>query len=173
MTLKNKLQSGRSMIEMLGVLAIVGILSAGGIAGYSMAMENHKTNVLIEKIQITAQRIQELYNGEYPLNISSSTILKDAGFAPDQNSPFGGSITFRTMTGGKTFRIYLTGIPTNACVKLITTFWGDYGVFEGIGTGRSYDAAEFMYYKNTYPADRAAAISVCKGGNKDMALFFK
>lgn len=31
-------QAGRSMIEMLGVLAIIGILSVGGIAGYSKAM---------------------------------------------------------------------------------------------------------------------------------------
>lgn len=30
--------TGRSMIEMLGVLAIVGVLSVGGIAGYSKAM---------------------------------------------------------------------------------------------------------------------------------------
>ena len=30
---------GRSMIEMLGVLSIVGVLSVGGIAGYSKAME--------------------------------------------------------------------------------------------------------------------------------------
>ena len=28
-------QSGRSMVEMLGVLAIIGVLSVGGIAGYS------------------------------------------------------------------------------------------------------------------------------------------
>ena len=27
-------QSGRSMVEMLGVLAIIGVLSIGGIAGY-------------------------------------------------------------------------------------------------------------------------------------------
>ena len=27
-------QSGRSMVEMLGVLAIIGVLSAGGLAGY-------------------------------------------------------------------------------------------------------------------------------------------
>ena len=33
---------GRSMIEMLGVLAIVGVLSVGGIAGYSKAMEKYK-----------------------------------------------------------------------------------------------------------------------------------
>ena len=35
-------QSGRSMIEMLGVLAIIGVLSVGGIAGYSKAMEKWK-----------------------------------------------------------------------------------------------------------------------------------
>ena len=37
-------QLGRSMIEMLGVLAIIGVLSVGGIAGYSKAMEKWKIN---------------------------------------------------------------------------------------------------------------------------------
>ena len=37
-------QCGRSMIEMLGVLAIIGVLSVGGIAGYSSAMEKWKLN---------------------------------------------------------------------------------------------------------------------------------
>ena len=39
---------GRSMIEMLGVLAIVGVLSVGGIAGYSKAMMKWKINKMIE-----------------------------------------------------------------------------------------------------------------------------
>ena len=34
--------SGRSMIEMLGVLAISGILSVGGIKGFNNAMTGHK-----------------------------------------------------------------------------------------------------------------------------------
>ena len=37
-------QTGRSMIEMLGVLAIVGVLSVGSIAGYSKAMLKYKLN---------------------------------------------------------------------------------------------------------------------------------
>ena len=37
-------QSGRSMIEMLGVLAIIGVLSVGAIAGYSKAMMKYKLN---------------------------------------------------------------------------------------------------------------------------------
>ena len=40
-------QYGRSMIEMLGVLAIIGVLSVGGIAGYSKAMEQFKVNKAI------------------------------------------------------------------------------------------------------------------------------
>ena len=35
-------QNGRSMIEMLGVLAIIGVLSVGGISGYSRAMAKYK-----------------------------------------------------------------------------------------------------------------------------------
>ena len=36
--------TGRSMVEMLGVLAIIGVLSVGAIAGYSKAMMKYKLN---------------------------------------------------------------------------------------------------------------------------------
>ena len=42
-----KSQAGRSMVEMLGVLAIIGVLSIGGIAGYQIAMEKYKINEVI------------------------------------------------------------------------------------------------------------------------------
>ncbi len=29
-----KMENGRSMVEMLGVLAVMGVLSIGGVAGY-------------------------------------------------------------------------------------------------------------------------------------------
>lgn len=38
-------QYGRSMIEMLGVLAIIAVLSVGGIAGYSKAMMKWRSNI--------------------------------------------------------------------------------------------------------------------------------
>ena len=38
-------QCGRSMIEMLGVLAIIAVLSVGGIAGYSKAMLMWRSNI--------------------------------------------------------------------------------------------------------------------------------
>ena len=42
-----KNESGRSMVEMLGVLAIIGVLSVGGIAGYTMAMNKYKANEIL------------------------------------------------------------------------------------------------------------------------------
>lgn len=41
---ESSVQYGRSMIEMLGVLTIIAVLSVGGIAGYSKAMQMYKLN---------------------------------------------------------------------------------------------------------------------------------
>ena len=43
-----KNESGRSMVEMLGVLAIIGVLSVGGIAGYTMAMNRYRANEVVD-----------------------------------------------------------------------------------------------------------------------------
>ena len=53
-------QNGRSMVEMLGVLAIIGVLSAGALAGYSKAMFRHRVNQTIEIFQGVLQRFAEL-----------------------------------------------------------------------------------------------------------------
>ena len=48
--MKNINESGRSMVEMLGVLAIIGVLSIGGIAGYTMAMNKYQANEIVNAI---------------------------------------------------------------------------------------------------------------------------
>ena len=50
---------GRSMIEMLGVLAIIGVLSVGGIAGYSKAMIKWKINKMAEEYTILMTGLME------------------------------------------------------------------------------------------------------------------
>ena len=51
--------TGRSMIEMLGVLAIIGVLSLGGIAGYSKAMEKFKINKILDEYSFMLAGIVE------------------------------------------------------------------------------------------------------------------
>ena len=46
--MKRTNESGRSMVEMLGVLAIIGVLSIGGIRGYSLAMNRYRANEAID-----------------------------------------------------------------------------------------------------------------------------
>ena len=60
-----ELQSGRSMIEMLGVLAIIGVLSIGGLAGYTMAMNRHRANQILDYVSRCAVAAQTLGDGYY------------------------------------------------------------------------------------------------------------
>lgn len=51
-------ESGRSMVEMLGVLAIIGVLSIGGIAGYVLAMRRHMANETANQIMMASVVLQ-------------------------------------------------------------------------------------------------------------------
>ena len=53
-------QSGRSMVEMLGVLAIIGVLSIGGIAGYTLSMRRYRANQILD---LANKYAVILYNG--------------------------------------------------------------------------------------------------------------
>ena len=66
---KLKSQSGRSMVEMLGVLAIIGVLSVGGIAGYTLAMRRHRANGVADVVSkyalvVYGQYQQKVIDGE-------------------------------------------------------------------------------------------------------------
>ena len=56
-----KINSGRSMIEMIGVLAIIGMLSIGGLAGYTIAMNYHKANETIYDVMLRATNVPMKY----------------------------------------------------------------------------------------------------------------
>ena len=50
----NNSQIGRSMIEMLGVLAIIGVLSVGGLDMVSKARRNNQMNSLVKQLLVCA-----------------------------------------------------------------------------------------------------------------------
>ena len=51
-------ETGRSMVEMLGVLAIIGVLSIGGVAGYVLAMHRHMANETANQITMASVILQ-------------------------------------------------------------------------------------------------------------------
>ena len=85
------LQNGRSMIEMLGVLAIIGVLSIGGLAGYTMAMNRHRANTIAEYVSRCAVVAQtQKATGVVTGDCSDDTLL---------NEPLPAGISAATVSG--------------------------------------------------------------------------
>ena len=172
-------QSGRSMIEMLGVLAIVGVLSAGGIAGYSMAMQSYKTNALIEKIQVMATQTRSLYKGNYEQigknRATGAQMLINAGKLTDVNNPFGGTLGTMHSNWGDAFDIRVSGgVSVETCMDLLQTDWGDSGVFEGVNVYYAESGSAALRYTNgKWPVALSDAVTHCTKGVATIDLVFR
>ena len=70
-----KNEYGRSMIEMLGVLAIIGVLSIGGLAGYTMAMNRHRANQILDYVSRCAVAAQTKGDGYTITAANCNTLL--------------------------------------------------------------------------------------------------
>ncbi len=135
----NSEQNGRSMVEMLGVLAIIGVLSVGGIAGYSKAMAKYRTNKTIDQVSMLITNIRTLYanqNNYVGLNdsalltfelVSQDMITTTAGTSSGTATtslinPFGGAITVTNNTND--FTVTYANIDKQACISIVTADWG-------------------------------------------------
>ena len=63
--------AGRSMIEMLGVLAIIAVLTVGGIAGYSKAMKKYQANKVVGEIIQVLANFKELTEHDHWYDIAN------------------------------------------------------------------------------------------------------
>ena len=132
-----KNQNGRSMIEMLGVLAIIGVLSVGGIAGYSKAMMKYRINKTIEQITLIAGNIRAFFATQRSYEDLNDTILKKAKLVPDEMwnedktalvNAFGYMVAVQATSKSThdsygAFYIQLRGIPEEACIDILSHDW--------------------------------------------------
>ena len=138
-------QSGRSMIEMLGVLAIVGVLSVAGIAGYSKAMAKYKVNKLTDQVTMTAANIKTTFAGQGDYNGLTNDVAHSLGVFPEEmdkdcgtskckpKNAMGGDIEVKVTTSDKySFDMTVSGITKDACSTLATADWGSAAGFKGI-----------------------------------------
>jgi type II secretory pathway pseudopilin PulG len=143
-------ENGRSMIEMLGVLAIIGVLSVGGIAGYSKAMAKFRVNKSIDQISHIVANTRILFGSQNDYSglgtggsDNTFKIVHSAKLFPeemylgngtthtinDYKNPFAFKVNIETAdryTSGdnKAFLITYEGIPMEACMDLATQDWG-------------------------------------------------
>ena len=126
---KKSHQLGRSMIEMLGVLAIIGVLSVGGIAGYSKAMAKWKLNKAIDEISTIIANVQTLYSNQ----TTYAGLYENArklGIFPNDMEPdpdgakntYGLLVSLQGYQGGWYLDYYVPS--ADVCVALVTQDWG-------------------------------------------------
>ena len=111
-------QSGRSMVEMLGTLAIIGVLSIGGIAGYSYGMDKYRANQTIQDINLRMMDLMTQLNNHpdsYP-NISNEWGTKGAFYPMDV------AYDYETLE----YALEVSDVPKQVCKMvfdgLITTY---------------------------------------------------
>lgn len=128
----NSEQSGRSMVEMLGVLAIIGVLSVAGIAGYSKAMAKFKVSKAMDQVSMLVANIRTAFSGQVNYAGLDNTMVSQLGLAGKDievstgvlRSPYGSITVAASGTSSDTFTVAFADVPNNACVSIASSDWG-------------------------------------------------
>ena len=178
-------ENGRSMVEMLGVLAIIGVLSAGGLAGYSKAMFKHKLNSTMEQITMVVTNIRTMYGSQGNYDglsnanaVSLGAIPTIMGTGAALTSPFKGDVYIQMATTNSAailedndtshataFLVTYENLPKEACIALATADFGS-------GAGSGFIGTEaFSTSSEAAPSDATdSAAGHVVGTNEGKAL---
>ena len=124
-------QSGRSMVEMLGVLAVIGVLSVAGIAGFSRAMDKNKANTIINEAQKRATLVVpqiQLMGNENPT--ITEFINNDLGYGEFDTKVYTNKAD--NLPAGQ-FGIKVSGVSKNICQNILNTI-GDNTIIHRLST---------------------------------------
>ena len=167
-----KTQYGRSMIEMLGVLAIIGVLSVGGITGYTKAMEKYKSNQSVEQLTTILTNIKSLglrkrsFSG---ITTSAAIKLKAApeemirttsdGKKELRNVYEGEVIVGSDDTKARNFYVQYKSLPKPACISMATQDWGSNKVAVFVSNNNAEPSISTI--KTTASCSTESGSSVC------------
>jgi len=155
------LQFGRSMIEMLGVLAIIGVMSIGGIVLYRRAVNNHQANVILDDVNRLAFVILES-NQAFQTND-----FMDEDFI--DSVPYTGTYNLDAfMAAGGQFGIVVTNVPKGVCESLVPKAAVEYKVRVMPGSEERYSVSQMSNIGTIYDSFHK---DICNDTN-DVVLYF-
>ena len=133
--------SGRSMVEIVGVLAVMGLITAGAFVLITSSMASQKRNRAADDFANIVQNIRGLFAeadnvSNLPTSVSEGTSLLNA-LHISSKTPFGGNTTYSVVKGTEEhnggsytfqaddyFIIKLTGLDDEDCWALVARSWG-------------------------------------------------
>ena len=125
--MKTSNESGRSMVEMLGVIAIIGVISVGAITSMSYVDSYFRTSATLMELEQIARDINDMYSWSSDYSGLNATQLCNEKIVQNctgtssskkiQNR-WGGELTVSTINSASDFKITLTKVPKIPCERL-------------------------------------------------------
>jgi hypothetical protein len=113
------------MIEMMGVLAIMGVITVGAITMISAAMKSQKRATVNDEVTQIVTGVRQLL-GEYDdfSNINNSTIFGAIGMSA--RNPYGGAYELAANpANARQFIVLIGGLSKSDCEYFVTKAWTD------------------------------------------------
>ena len=150
-------QFGRSIIEMLGVLAIIGVLVIGGVWGYRKAITKHLANSIIDDVNLSGFLVtSELFN-----KLPNDDVGMDMTDKFDQKSPYKFKAFAETDSS---FEILVQGVPYSVCQEIIDRELKDFDEVRANGFAKectSEQDNEVSFFFDLNQSDRCSQDSDC------------
>lgn len=106
---------GHSMVEMLGVLAVIGVLSISGIMGYNYAISKHRSNTIINELNLRTiplfQLVEKKLSPETPLKMEMGNIMET-----------GHPIQALVSKNSNYFEVHIDNVQSDICEFLLKEY---------------------------------------------------
>lgn len=157
---KSTNETGASMVEILGVLAVVATIAIGMFTGISRMNQKIKLTQAQTEVMDIVKAMRTQFSSFAPSSITSQElydigILKNIDENGQSVNVYGEQIEvkFTTYEDNRTFQVWYWNVPPNVCTDLLMADWGN-DPSSGLRTifvapnGPNYKA---FYWKKDYP----------------------
>ena len=112
-------QTGRTILEMLAVLALVGVLSIGGLLGYRLVMIRYKANETIHDVMLRATNVPMVWN-DYASLYDYKYIFPE--LIPNDVNPVGYAVETwaEPIDSDFVYRVEVKDMPYEVCRHIIS-----------------------------------------------------
>lgn len=118
MTYRQRHESGRSMVEMLGVLAIMGVISMAMITGYNVAFLRYRAGELMDDVSLRS--VSYVLQMEVLDNPKSGTLLNSGEFG--EKTRTGQPAKAQVATNTDHFEVIVENVPADVCKVVLTNY---------------------------------------------------
>lgn len=181
------LQNGRSMLEMLGVLAIVGVLTVGGFNLVSKVNNNNQINTVVDEVSSLASKIRivardyssgdgtfmkyickgKAYPDTLECDLAEGSDAEDTCNCSSFTGNADATYTAASASYPSLFTITVGNLSEEMCMALLTSNFGSANTtgFVSIsgGSGNSSSSTDKI----------AQAASACSGDSNSLTLTFR